>query len=103
MPNHNNNAMGDTDILDELLTLLEGNGEIPDDTRNRILVKAQVEILRRIRKIEKESLTMIVRREPVRAIIYVTAGFVLLHEFATYVNIDLFIRAAARMMGVPIE
>lgn len=103
MPRHDTADMGEKDILDELLDLLEGNGDIPDETRNKILIKAQIEVLRRLKRIEKETIVATIKREPVKALIYITAGFMLLHEFSTYVNISLFVRAAARMLGVPIE
>ena len=99
---NNNNAVGDTDILDELLELLEGNGGIDTKTRDRILVKSLIEVVRRTRKIERESVVGYFRRNPVKIILLVAGSFVLLHEFATYIPLGLLVVAFLKALGVPL-
>jgi hypothetical protein len=92
----------DTDILDELMAMLDTNGEIDRATRDHIQAKAMIEIIRRVRKIERESVIGIFRHRPVQATLVVVATFILLHEFATYINIGVFLRMAIKALGVPI-
>lgn len=102
MPSHTA-AMGeDTDILDDLLILMEGNGDISEATRNQIMAKALREMIKRTRKIERESIVGLLRRNPVRVIAITTAGFVLMHEFATYINVGVLLAAVAKMLGIPL-
>ena len=100
----NIDAMGDdTDILDKLIALIQGNGNIPDETRNTVIAEALFEMIRRTRKIERESIAAVFRRKPVQTIAVVVVAFVLLHEFATYIGLGVLLRAAAKILGVPIE
>lgn len=94
---------GETNILDEILSMLEGNGDITREMRDKLMLKAFAELIRKTDKIERESPISYLRRYPVRIAVLATVIFVLMHEFATYVNIGVLLTAAARMLGVPIS
>lgn len=96
-PDNNSN------ILSEILELLESNGDVPRDIRDKLMLKSFVEVIRKIDKIEEESPINYFRRSPVRITILTIVVFVLMHEFATYVNIGILLTAAARMLGIPIS
>jgi hypothetical protein len=85
------------------MEMLEGNGKVPQDVRDRLLLKAMGEMIRKIDFVESISIVTILKTSPVKSIAFVTLAFVLLHEFATYVNFDLLFRGAAGILGIPIE
>ena len=97
-----NPAMGDTDILDQLLEALKANGNLDRAERDRLSFLVFIELIRKVREIERDSLAGMFRRRPIQVIAVITISFVLLHEFATYVNIGVIIRAAMQVLGVPI-
>ena len=93
---------GGTDILDDLLDLVRSNGAMDDSTRHRIMAEALIELVRRTRKLERESVVGLFRANPVKVAFVGGAIFILLHELATYINISVFLTAAARLLGIPV-
>ena len=99
MPTHTGD---NNDVLDKLMDMLAGNGDISEDTRRKIQAEVLYEILSRVRQIEKESPAGVFRRKPIQTILVIAASFILLHEFAVFINVGVIMTAAARLLGVPI-
>ena len=97
-------TMGDdTDILDKLLDAIEADGTLSDDERHRLTLMALYETIRLARKTARNTIPAIFSREPIRATAVLVVAFILLHEFATYINIGIILAAAAKALGVPIN
>jgi len=98
-----NAAMGEQkDILDELLEAIKANGNLDRADRDRLMLMAFAEVIRRVRRMERNSLASIFGRNPVKGVALVVIIFILLHEFSTYLNLGVIIGAALKMLGVPI-
>jgi hypothetical protein len=95
-------TMGEKDILDELLEGIKANGTLDRSDRDRLMLMAFAEMIRRIRRVEHDSIAGVFKRNPAKAIAVVVITFVLLHEFSTYVNIGVIVAAALKALGVPI-
>ena len=95
-------AMGDeTDILQQLLDAMQKDGGLTDEERHRLSLMSQYEMIRLIRKTQRNTIPAIFAREPLKATAVLVTGFILLHEFSTYVNIGIFLKWAAHALGIP--
>lgn len=92
----------DTDILDKLLEAIEANGTMDRSERDRLMYLAFITVIKQVRSIEKHSIITVFSRQPVKTGALFVLGFILLHEFSTYVNIGVILAAVLKILGVPI-
>jgi hypothetical protein len=97
-------------ILDELLELVDQNGNIPRDTKDRMTLRALAEVIRqlksmnklekRVSALEEQNLIGIYAKHPKMATAILFAVFVILNYAAHAITPDQWFSALARALGV---
>ena len=98
-------------ILEELLEMVDQNGNIPRDTKDRMTLRALAEVIRqlktldrlekRVEALEKKNLVTIYEKHPKMATALVFAVFVILNYAAHAITPDQWFGALAKALGIP--
>jgi hypothetical protein len=101
MPKPNMIPEGD-DIVNQILTALQANGDMPAEEWRRLVLLAMGHLISHQKILEASTIQGLFKAKPIQFIAVLTIIFVVLHEFATYINIGILLRAAGKALGVPI-
>lgn len=98
-------------ILDELLEMVEQNGNIPRDTKDRMTLRALAEVIRQLKSLdklqkrvdalEKKNLITVYEKHPKMAITVTFAIFVIMNYAAHAITPDQWFGALAKALGIP--
>lgn len=98
-------------LLSELLELIDKNGTVPRETKDKLTLKVLAEVLRqlkgrkqlaeRVEELEKKNLITIYEKHPKTAILVTFMVFVVMNYFAHAITPEQWFGALAKMLGIP--